>query len=417
MFGNTAWFGFGKRCPWSWLLLGVVGGVTFLGANSGRSLSRSVSVANRFNAAFFPSTSSFSPSNSFALADTIRDVSLSPASVKREAAAGHALYYTFSIANLGNLEDRYAISTAGNRWPLTLLSADSTAKISQSGIVAAGKQFQFVVKIDVAGNAAIGASDTASISVHSLTEPAVSDVASFMTISLGPAGSLPWTESFPAPALDRGRWPFNAGPAQVKEVALNEPSAPFSLNFDGDASGGDEVRSQPINLAGRHDVVLQFAFERGGAGNAPENGEDFYLDYFNKDAEWINLRVLLGSSPVMNNFSMESVILPADAYHSSFRFRFRNIATTGPFDDWFVDDIKIFEVKRGRLPFVETVPTLLLDADKWPVSTGTLVDTVGRSEPSRLFRQPQGSSFASRPRPFARKLGVSAILFPTRRPW
>ncbi|MGH7456650.1 MAG: hypothetical protein ACRENG_35200, partial [bacterium] len=148
---------------------------------------------------------------------------------------------------------------------------------------------------------------------------------------------------------------------------------------------GDEVRCQPINLLGKSDAVLQFAFERGGAGNAPENGEDLALDYFNADGEWINLLVLPGSGPVTANFSMESVILPADAYHSSFRFRFRNVASVGPFDDYYIDDIRIFEVTRGRIPFVEIFPLMILDADKWPIGAGMRVDTLGRNEPTVPF--------------------------------
>jgi hypothetical protein len=348
-------------------------------------------------------------------ADTVRGVGLAPAAVDREAAAGHALYYTFSVSNLGNVDDEYALATSGHRWPVTLLRADSAVKISKTDAVPAGKQFQFAIRIDVPGNAPIGASDTARIFVRSLAAPAATDVSSFITISLGPTGSLPWREPFAAESRKQVPWryntrfPFNFGPVEVDDEAVNAPSSRFALHFDGDAKGGDEVRSQPINLFGRSDAVLQFAYERGGAGNAPENGEDLSLDYFNVDGEWINLLVLPGSGPVTTNFSMESVILPPDAYHSSFRFRFHNRASVGPFDDWYLDDIRIFEVTRGRIPFIETFPLLTLDADKWPVGSGVRVDTLGRSEPSAPFSANlQGNSLLqTQPLDLSRESAVS----------
>ncbi|MDZ7305062.1 MAG: hypothetical protein ONB44_23270, partial [candidate division KSB1 bacterium] len=389
MFGSIIRFAFRERAPWILFLRGMIGCVVF----SLASMSQSQTLRN-LSAPTIPNRSA-SPQVNFTQAhdpagiannpDTIRVVGLSPKSVYREAAAGHPLYYILSVSNLGNVEDQYTLSAVGNRWPLTLLSADSLTKIAMTAVVAPDSQFQFVVKLDVPGNAAIGTIDTVRMIVHSVGSPAVTDFAVLTTSSLGPAAGLPWIESFPKSSLDRVRWPYNSGPAAVNEKALDKPSPPYALNFDGYLLGGDEVRSQPINLAGKCDVVLLFAVERGGAGNAPENGDDFFVDYFNADGEWINLLVLPGGGPVMTSFSVESVVLPADACHSSFRFRFRNLASMGPFDDWYVDDVKVFEMARGRIPFVETFPTSTLNTDKWPVNTGSLVDTLGQNAPSLPF--------------------------------
>ncbi|MCI0698975.1 T9SS type A sorting domain-containing protein [candidate division KSB1 bacterium] len=405
MFGNTAWFCLRERAPWFLLLLGMIGAPLVLAADSKHLplLNFSFGTTPRHFEVLLKSSTASSRFVNFSTpafhADTVRGVGLAPAAVDREAAAGHALFYTFSISNLGNVDDEYTLATAGHRWPVTLLRADSAVKISKSEVVPAGKQFQFVIRIDVPGNVPIGASDTARVFVGSISAPAVNDVSSFITISLGPTGSLPWIEPFAVESRKQVPWryqtrfPFNFGPVEVDDKAVNIPSSGFALHFDGDATGGDEVRSQPINLLGKNDAVLQFAFERGGAGNAPENGEDLSLDYFNADGEWINLLVLPGSGPVTTSFRMQSVILPHDAYHSSFRFRLRNIASVGPFDDWYIDDIRIFEVTRGRIPFIETFPLATLDADKWPIGAGVRVDTLGRDEPSAPFSANlQGSS-------------------------
>ncbi len=425
MFGNTAWFCLRERAPWFLLLLGMIGAPLVLAADSNHSPLFNVSVETipRHFEAFLASSTvsprSVNVSTPAFHADTVRTVGLAPAAVDREAAAGHALYYTFSISNLGIVDDEYALATSGHRWPLTLLRADSAVKISRSEIVPPGKQFQFVIRIDVPNNAPIGASDTARIFVSSIAAPAVNDVSSFITISLGPTGSLPWIEPFAAESRKQGPWryqtrfPFNFGPVEIDDEAVNVPSSRFALHFDGDATGGDEVRSQPINLFGKSDAVLQFFFERGGAGNAPENGEDLSLDYFNADGEWINLLSLSGSGPVTTRFSMESVILPPDAYHSSFRFRFRNIASVGPFDDWYVDNIRIFEVTRGRIPFIEPFPIITLDADKWPIGAGVRVDTVGRDEVSAPFSANlQGSGLLqTQPLDLSRESAVSVRYF------
>lgn len=173
MFGNTAWFCLRERAPWFLLLLGMVGAPVVLAAGSGHSsLWTSFETfsphlkAPLASSTVSPRSTKFSaPALHASGFDTVRGASLAPAAVDREAAAGHALYYAFSISNLGNVDDEYALATAGHRWPVTLLRADSAVKISKTDIVPAGRQFQFVIRIDVPGNAPIGASDSARISL------------------------------------------------------------------------------------------------------------------------------------------------------------------------------------------------------------------------------------------------------------
>ncbi len=326
-------------------------------------------------------------------------VRISPNPIIRDAAAGHAVYYVMTIANLGETADRYRLATAGPLWPVTILTADTARKITETGELAAGGQLNFVVQIDVPNTAARGVRDTLRVSVISLTDPGIRDSAFVATTSLGPAATLPFTETFPTTSLSPVQWLENLGPAVINSRAVNEPSPAFSLNFDGNTTGGDEVRSQPINLAGKHDVVLQFAYQRGGGGNSPETGDDFFVDYYNRDGEWLNLLMLPGDGPDLLVFENVSLVLPADAYHSSLRLRFRNIATPGPFDDWFIDDIRLFDLPPIRLPFADSFADSTLDSNRWPQHQDALVNALALNPPSPplALNLPGGSSVQSVP--------------------
>lgn len=327
-------------------------------------------------------------------------VRISPNPIIRDAAAGHPVYYVMTIANLGETTDRYRLATAGPLWPVTILTADTTRKITETGELAAGGQLNLVIQIDVPSTAVRGVRDTLRVSVSSLTDPGIRDSAFLATTSLGPAASLPFTETFATTNLSPVRWLDNLGPAAVNNRAQNEPSPTFSLNFDGNATGGDLVQTQPINLAGKRDVVFQFAFQRGGEGsNSPETGDDFFVDYYNRDGEWLNFIMLPGAGSHQNVFEPVSVILPADAYHSSLRLRFRNIATPGPFDDWFIDDIRLLDLPPARLPFADSFLETTLDATRWPQTSGALVNELALNPPSPplALNLPGGSSVQSVP--------------------
>ncbi|MDZ7266904.1 MAG: T9SS type A sorting domain-containing protein [candidate division KSB1 bacterium] len=327
-------------------------------------------------------------------------VRISPNPIIREAAAGHPVYYVLTIANLGETADRYRLATAGHLWPVTILTADTARKITETGELAAGGQFNFVIQLDVPSTAARGVRDTLWVGVTSLTDPGIRDSSFVATTSLGAAATLPFIETFATTALSPVRWLDNFGPAVINNRAQNEPSPAFSLNFDGSATGGDLVQSQPINLAGKRDVVFQFAYQRGGEGsNSPETGDDFFVDYYNRDGEWLNLITLPGAGPRQTVFEPVSVILPHDAYHSSLRLRFRNIATPGPFDDWFIDDIRLLDLPPARLPFADSFTERTLAATLWPENNGALVNDLALNPPSPPYalNLPGGSSVQSVP--------------------
>ncbi len=337
------------------------------------------------------------------------NVRISPSPILREAAAGHPVYYLMTVANLGEAADTFNLSISGNLWPTTVLAADTITKITTTGELAAGGQFALVVQIDVPDDAARGVRDTVRVHAISATDALVRDAAFIATTSLGPAADLPFTENFPANTLNPTRWLKNDGPAIVNTDAANEPSAPFAVNFDGAGKGGDLIESQPINLSRKRDVILQFAYERGGNGNQPEPADDFLAEYHNVDGEWLPLLSLPGAGLNMTNFASQSALLPSDAYHSSFRVRFRNIATPGPFDDWYLDDVRVLEITPGEIPFADDFPALALDPNKWPQLSGTFVNSVALNIPSPPYalNLQGGSELQSRPLDLSAENAVS----------
>jgi hypothetical protein len=340
-------------------------------------------------------------------------VSITPAPIRRDAAAGNALYYVMTVANHGAEGDTYALSAHGNIWPVTLLSADSSSKVTATGPVPAGGQFTFVVQLEVPGNAARGVRDSMFVRVVSTADSAVRDSALIATVALGPAAELPFVETFPGNTLDSVHWLENFGPATVTTAALNEPSPPTTLKLDGANSGGDLLQSQPINLARRNDVVLQFAYQRGGNGNTPEPADDLFIEYYNTDGEWLPLVRLPGDGPKMSGFAFESLILPLDACHSSFRLRFGNFATPGPFDDWYVDDIRVLDIEPGRLPFVEDFSDAALDPNLWPQNSRGEINAHALNIPSPPFalNLPGGSEVQTVPFDLSAENAVSLTCY------
>jgi len=161
-----------------------------------------------------------------------------------------------------------------------------------------------------------------------------------ISISVQPVLSLPFFDDFPTTTFDPNKWAL-VDTATIDSVGLNEPSEPNSARFNGDPNGGDEIRTHLINLAGQTAVRLTYWFEQRGGGESPDAGDDLFVEFLNNTGSWQLIRQHLGADPDMTNYQQVSVLLPASAFHSGFRLRFRNNATSGAFDDWFVDNVGI----------------------------------------------------------------------------
>ncbi|MEM6312444.1 MAG: FG-GAP-like repeat-containing protein, partial [Planctomycetota bacterium] len=149
-----------------------------------------------------------------------------------------------------------------------------------------------------------------------------------------------FAESFDTTAFDAANW-ASVSTATIDDQGINVPSAPFAARLNGQSFGGDTITSVVIDLSTAPASSISYAYQRTGLGNSTEAGDDLILEYLNDSSVWVELDRQLGSGPDMTTFEAVEINLPTDAAHANFQFRFRNIATVGPFDDWFVDDITI----------------------------------------------------------------------------
>jgi hypothetical protein len=185
-----------------------------------------------------------------------------------------------------------------------------------------------------------GDTDQSSLTVQSVADNGISASSTIQTISAGEPVDLPFVDNFPLTSFDAGNWIITTG-ATIDGVGLNEPSLQYSARFNGSPNGGDSLVSQAINLEVASGVNLSYYYQQTGGGESPDAGDDLIIQYFNDQGQWVELNRHLGSDPDMSQYQLVSTGLPADAYHSAFRLMFRNIATSGANDDWFMDDIRV----------------------------------------------------------------------------
>ncbi len=264
-------------------------------------------------------------------------MALSPSSQSGYGPSGLSAVYYLSVHNKGLNTDTYDLSAAQNSWGVTFYDASGTSVITQAGPVAAADSLTIQAWVAVPVNAQSSDIDTALVTATSINDMVATATSLIATTSAGPPGGFPWYEPFPTASIDTVRWIYNHG-ATVSGSSLNPPSAPYAVNLDG---GIDTLASQLIDLSGQSGVILSFSYERGGSADAPESGEDLWVEYKNNLGDWVEAAHYLGSGPVMGTFASVNLGLPSDAYHSNFQLRLRSFGSGAGQDNWYVDDIRV----------------------------------------------------------------------------
>ncbi|HQV32058.1 MAG TPA: S8 family serine peptidase, partial [Calditrichia bacterium] len=197
--------------------------------------------------------------------------------------------------------------------------------------------------------------------------------------------------------------------ATVDPRPLNPPSNPYALNLNGTPSGGDQVDFTPVDLNGRDNdgIVFAYSFQPQGAGNEPPEADDSLRVYFKNDlGNWVLVRSYGGTTVVP--FVQEIITLGSaptgggSYFHSGFQIRLNALATLHwavPRDDWFVDNFYLgvpapmADVSRDSLVFETTVvgssDTLMLYLQNTGLQdyqvTGISIDNPAFSVPTAAF--------------------------------
>jgi len=174
--------------------------------------------------------------------------------------------------------------------------------------------------------------------------PGISGTLNWWRLSIRTISSnLYFEDTFPSTTVTSFNWPL-IDDATVDGMGTNNPSSPYSLRLNGNPSGGDSITSRVINLSGCLGATFTYSYERFGSGpgkDSPEKGEDLIFEG-STTIGWVELDRQLGDGPDMTSFQQVSVPLPPEALSRNFGLRIRRApGTVGPYDDWFVDNVKI----------------------------------------------------------------------------
>lgn len=274
---------------------------------------------------------------------------LSPLTVAETAPVYDTVWYTMTLKNDGVLTDSYSLIQNGSAWGATIWNASATAQISSIGPLTMDQTATFMVRVIVPPSAS-GSFDVANVTVTSQANAAINATATLRTYSAGQPLAIPFADEFTTTVIDTVKWDKIVG-ATVTTGSIAPPSAALALNLNGSPSGADTVETERINLRNYSGVLVTYYYEQTGSGSAPSTGEDLFVEYLNDAGTWRLLKQHLGADASMTTFARVQVGVPDDGYHAEFRLRFRNKATVGNYDDWFVDNVRIdFGPEIGTTP-------------------------------------------------------------------
>lgn len=265
-------------------------------------------------------------------------VAITPKDNEQYAIAGDTASTRLWVHNYGRLSDQYLVSVNSYPWEGEVWDSSGTFQIDSTDIVEPGDSVSIMVKIVVPPGTPRGVVETSDCTAASLGDVNELVTEPLLTISAGDPISLRFVEQFTEqPNPDTTNWLFNYG-AQVTSDVINPPSPPNALKLDGMQ---DTIISVPIDLSGLDQASFTYYYQRTGAGESPDEGDDLWVDYLNDDDTWRNLDHHLGSGPDMTQFEAVQLWLPPDAMHRSFQFRIRSGGDDIAYDDWYVDDLVI----------------------------------------------------------------------------
>lgn len=167
--------------------------------------------------------------------------------------------------------------------------------------------------------------------------------------------------------LKRNGYPYNAGATSGSSFSDTLLSQPIRL---------DSVTTQLVSITPADSVYLSFYFQPKGRGDAPESGDQLYLDFYNPTFNsWTSVWIKNGYNPGLDSaFNRVMIPIKDTAYFKNgFRFRFRNKSTLcGAVDMWHIDQVYLNKARTKNdtllpeIAFVYPVKSLLANYSQMP---------------------------------------------------
>lgn len=255
------------------------------------------------------------------------------------APAYDTAWYPLDLTNNGIYDDQYSLTLSGNLWPTSMWDQTQMNEVSGTPLLQTDETFSFWVRVIVPSSLE-GEYDSTAVQAQSMSQPAITATSVLKTVSAGEPWEIPFTDNFVTTTFDMTKWETTDG-AEINAVGMDEPSPPYSVDLNGDPSGDDQIITEMINLKDQTNVVVKYSFEQTGGGESPDANDDLIIEYLDSDSNWVEINRHLGSDPDMTAYEEVEIPLPPEAMHAGFRLSFRCTATSGAYDDWFVDDIYV----------------------------------------------------------------------------
>ncbi|MFH1687508.1 MAG: C25 family cysteine peptidase [bacterium] len=243
------------------------------------------------------------------------------------------VWYDLAVTNDGVLADVYNLTVNNATWPTAVYDAAGTSVITATTSLVGDATFNFKLQVIVPSSWE-DEFDSVQVVATSTGDGSYSDFVTVKTVSTGQPWPIPFSDNFPTTTLDMTKWEAVGG-VLINGDGLAEPSEPYSANID----AYDVLETEQVALRDLNSVVLRYWYQRTGGSDSPEPGDNLNVEYIDSVGTWHLLSQQLGDGPDMTEYEEVVAALPADAYHNGFRVRFRSLATSSNYDDWFVDDI------------------------------------------------------------------------------
>jgi len=196
-------------------------------------------------------------------------------------------------------------------------------------------------------------------------------------IELGPAFSVPWSDSFDDvdELIDPALW-FPIEGAVINQGGTGNPSGANVLNLD----WSDRITSRVCDatVGGPNDrLVVRMWLQHNGV----EIGKSLFLDYRSSAGNWVNAGSIASGSASRTTIGQVELALPPDAVHDAAQIRLRTDGTDGS-DDWFVDDFSLTLQGPLSLPVADSFPATVLSSLVWADDDNVAINSGAVGMPS-----------------------------------